>query len=111
MPVKKRPELTVHPRRPRGRPKLEDLPALEARLIHVAMSHFMANGYGATSMASIARAARVSKDTLYSRFSSKAVLFRAIVKDQIAGVQDALPHGEIERQVTLEETLRIYGNR
>jgi AcrR family transcriptional regulator len=40
---------------------------------------FMAEGYGATSMDAIARAAGVSKATLYAHFASKAELFAAII--------------------------------
>ena len=69
-------------RRPRGRPNAMQLVELEARLIRVARQAFIAHGYGATSMNQVARAARLSKTTLYSRFPSKADLFRAIVDEQ-----------------------------
>lgn len=42
----------------------------------------MAHGYGATSMAEVARSAGVSKTTLYAKFPTKAALFRAIVDQQ-----------------------------
>jgi TetR/AcrR family transcriptional repressor of mexJK operon len=80
----------VQPRRPRGRPKTEDLEALKARLVLVARQAFVRSGYGATSINAIARSARVSKNTLYARFSSKADLFRAIVAQQIAAVDEGL---------------------
>lgn len=109
MPVKAN-QLAVepHPPRPRGRPKAEDIEALEARIILVALQTFVANGYGATSIAAIARAARVSKNTLYARFPSKAELFRAIIDEQVATVdfpagQDRGPGG-----TSLEATLRAY---
>jgi AcrR family transcriptional regulator len=95
------------PRRPRGRPRAEDLHALEARLIEVARRCFIANGYGATSMAEVARAARVSKTTLYSRFPSKADLFRAIIDAQIQDTDgDLAIRGPKPR--TLESMLRGY---
>jgi AcrR family transcriptional regulator len=71
------------PRRPRGRPKLQDVVALEQTLLSIALQQFQSHGYGATSMNAIARAARVSKTTLYSRFPSKENLFRAIMQEQI----------------------------
>jgi AcrR family transcriptional regulator len=100
-------KIALEPRRPRGRPRAEDLEELEARLIRVARQCFIANGYGATSMAEVARAARVSKSTLYARFSSKADLFRAILDEQIlhtgGGVRLRGP-----KPKTLEDMLRIY---
>jgi len=98
----------MHPPRPRGRPKADDVKELEARLILAARQTFVANGYGATSIAAVARAARVSKNTLYARFPSKAELFRAIVDDQIAKTtftgQDAVRRGDR----SLDGVLRRY---
>jgi len=70
-------------RRPRGRPRLEDVSAIDEKLVTVALREFLQHGYGATSMNAIARAAHVSKTTLYSRFPSKESLFRAIMHEQI----------------------------
>jgi AcrR family transcriptional regulator len=72
------------PNRARGRPKLEDVAAIEDRLLAVALAEFTAHGYGGTSMARIVKAAGVSKTTLYSRYASKEELFRAIIRHQIA---------------------------
>jgi AcrR family transcriptional regulator len=97
----------MHPPRPRGRPKADDVKELEARLILAARQTFVAHGYGATSIAAVARAARVSKNTLYARFPSKADLFRAIVDDQIA--KSAIGGQEARRaDRTLEGVLRRY---
>eukprot|EP01035_Chromulina_nebulosa_P011284 gene11284-15106_t len=42
---------------------------------------FMAQGYGAVSMEAVARAAGVSKATLYAHFASKDALFASIVAE------------------------------
>jgi AcrR family transcriptional regulator len=101
---------TLEPRRARGRPKAEDLAELEARLIRVARRKFVANGYGATSMNEVAKAARVSKGTLYARFPGKADLFRAIIDAQIqetgVGVRHVGP-----KLKTLEAMLRRFALR
>jgi AcrR family transcriptional regulator len=78
-------KLQPHIKRPRsrGRPKLQDVAAIESKLLTVALKEFVKHGYGATSMARIVRAAEVSKTTLYSRFSSKEELFHAIMRQQI----------------------------
>jgi AcrR family transcriptional regulator len=49
------------------------------QIVEAARRLFMADGYGATSMDAIARAAGVSKATLYSHFTNKAELFAAII--------------------------------
>src|SRR5262249_22306431 len=51
----------------------------EARMVRTGRELFLARGYGATSLNEIARAARVSKATLYARFPSKADLLRAVI--------------------------------
>jgi AcrR family transcriptional regulator len=92
-------------RRPRGRPRSEDLEELEARLVRAARQCFIANGYGATSMTEVAKAAHVSKKTLYARFPSKAELFRAILDEQIKDSGGGLrPRGP--KPKTLEAILR-----
>ncbi len=48
-------------------------------VLDAAAALFMAHGYGAVSMDAIARAAGVSKATLYAHFSSKDQLFATIV--------------------------------
>jgi TetR/AcrR family transcriptional regulator, mexJK operon transcriptional repressor len=50
-------------------------------VLDAAASLFMAHGYGAVSMDAIARAAGVSKATLYAHFSSKDQLFATIIGD------------------------------
>jgi TetR/AcrR family transcriptional regulator, mexJK operon transcriptional repressor len=50
------------------------------QIVEAAARLFMADGYGATSMDSIAREAGVSKATLYAHFVDKASLFAAIIR-------------------------------
>ena len=102
------PRLRIQSRRPRGRPKAEDLQALEARLVLVARHAFALHGYGATSINAIAKSARVSKNTLYARFPSKAALFQAIVAGQIASVDEELPGASTEQAQSLAARLRAY---
>ena len=97
--------------RSRGRPKLEDVAAIENRLLDVALKEFVKHGYGATSMTSIVTAAEVSKTTLYSRFSSKEKLFRAIMHQQIdrIGAHAALKPNQ--GRPDLAQGLQAYANR
>lgn len=104
-----------HPLRPSrrspGRPKLEDVGAIESRLLEVALGEFVRHGYGAASLSQIVKAAKVSKTTLYSRYASKAELFRAIVAQHIdsVGANTALrPSSGVP---DLEAGLKAYANR
>ena len=83
-------EPAAPPRRGRGRLRLQDAQALEAQLIAAARDAFMADGYGATSMAALARGAGISKTTLYAKFPTKAALFRAIIDRQLAEAYGAV---------------------
>lgn len=107
MPQNAKRIIDVEPQRPRGRPKIEDLKELEARIVRVALQCFIAHGYGATSMNEVAKAARVSKKTLYARFPTKADLFRGVVDEQIdrvgGGIRLSGP-----KPKTLETLLRTY---
>jgi len=70
-------------RRSRGRPKLEDVAAIESKLLAVGFKEFVRSGYGGASINAIVKAAHMSKTTVYQRFSSKEELFRAIIRQQI----------------------------
>ncbi len=66
---------------------LSDAPATDTspkrrQVIEAATDLFLANGYGAVSMDAIARAASVSKATLYAHFASKDVLFATIMRER-----------------------------
>jgi TetR/AcrR family transcriptional regulator, regulator of autoinduction and epiphytic fitness len=53
-----------------------------ARIIRAARDLFLAQGYDKTSLAQIAREARVSTGTLFKRYPSKAALFAAVTSEQ-----------------------------
>lgn len=57
-----------------------DVTGKKEQILGSAWSVFMACGYDGTSMATLARAAGVSKGTLYNHFSSKEDLFSILVK-------------------------------
>lgn len=101
-------KLAVEPEpRRRGRPRTEHLEELETRLVRAARECFVAKGYGATSMSEVAKAAQVSRKTLYARFPSKADLFRAILDEQIRDSGGAL-RLKGPKPKTLEAMLRAY---
>lgn len=63
-------------------PVLYSLPTSEKarQILGGALPEFLNNGYAATTMDKIARAAGVSKQTLYSHFSDKEELFTTLVQ-------------------------------
>jgi len=73
-------------------------------VLDAAATLFMAQGYGAVSMDAIARAAGVSKATLYAHFSSKDRLFATIIGEvcrQNVAVANLLPGGETDMEAGL----------
>jgi AcrR family transcriptional regulator len=98
------------PRRSPGRPKLEDVAAIESRLVSVALSEFLAHGYGGASLTKIVKAAGASKTTLYSRFSSKEELFRAIMQQQIERLDAPAALRTRAGRPELEKGLKAYAN-
>ncbi|MBE7728694.1 TetR/AcrR family transcriptional regulator [Komagataeibacter sp. FXV3] len=52
---------------------------MDRHVLEVATALFVKQGYAATSLEQIARVAECSKASLYRRYSSKAVLFKAVV--------------------------------
>jgi AcrR family transcriptional regulator len=77
-----------------GRPLRADALKLREQILHVATELFLEQGYGATSIESVAAHAGVSKRTFYDRFEDKAALFAAVVHQPARACQtdcDALP--------------------
>lgn len=66
-------------RRQGGRPPRLLAEQLREQILEVATPLFLTEGYGATSIEAVAKRARMSKRTLYSRFRDKAELFGAVV--------------------------------
>jgi AcrR family transcriptional regulator len=67
------------PARRAGRPSSEEAGQLRERILDAATELLLTDGYGATSIESIARRARISKRTFYSRFRDKPALMGAVV--------------------------------
>jgi AcrR family transcriptional regulator len=67
------------PKRRGGRPSLDEAGQLRDRILDAATELLLRDGYGATSIESIADRAGVSKRTFYSRFTDKPALMSAVV--------------------------------
>lgn len=70
---------TLLPHRQSGRPSRPMATKLREHILDVATDLFLRDGYGSTSIEAVARAARISKRTLYHRFDGKAALFSEVV--------------------------------
>jgi TetR/AcrR family transcriptional repressor of mexJK operon len=66
-------------RRRGGRPPRLLAEQIGEQILDVATPLFLTEGYGATSIEEVAKRARMSKRTVYSRFRDKAELFGAVV--------------------------------
>jgi len=97
-------------KRLRGRPRPEDVTAIENKLVDVALAEFLRHGYGGTSMNQIVKVAEVSKTTLYSRFASKEQLFRAIIHQQIDFLAPSAWLQSDVGPLNLEGGLKSYAN-
>src|SRR5689334_8960818 len=80
----------MEPMRPRrvydSRGRQEQARRTRDAILTVARTRFLADGYAATTVASIAEAAGVSVDTVYKAFGGKAGLVKAIYQRSLEGV-------------------------
>ncbi len=81
----------------------------EAQIVDAARKAFLEFGFAETSMEAIARAANVSKATLYAYFPSKEALFSHLVEAECEQKRNLLLAPSLEGGI--EEALRALGAR
>ena len=84
-----------------------------AQIVEAARDAFFATGFANTTMDGVARAAKVSKQTLYRHFHDKAALFEAVVALDMSRFRDPpdLTRDERPAEAVLFEAARwIYDN-
>ncbi len=94
-----------------GRPRKSETLKRRDHLLEQSFHLFATHGYGALSLETIAREARVSLRTIYSQFGGKAGLFRAAIcqySDQFVG---ALPEAGLPRDQPLGKGLQAFGEQ
>lgn len=64
------------------------------RILQAARELFIANGYAATSVAAVARAAGVSAPTVFAAFTSKVNLLKEAAETTVVGDAEAVPLAE-----------------
>jgi AcrR family transcriptional regulator len=92
----------------RGRPPAHEVAMRAERLIDVATEVFLEQGFKGASMSEIARRAGASKQTLYTRYPSKAALFAALVERKASHLFEAI--GPLGEGRSLRDTLVHFGS-
>ena len=89
-----------------------DVPALgkAESVLAAAKRAFLAAGFGAVSMDTIAREAGVSKATVYAHFGSKEELFGAVIERECERYFDRFSAGELDPR-DVRASLTILGRR
>ena len=82
------------------------------QLLDVAREEFLVHGYTGTTMEAVARRARVSKNSLYRDYPSKAELYAAVVTDWVRRGRHAMrPHLDaLERAVDTRQGLTQFAH-
>lgn len=93
-----------------------DVPAAHTRgeqrigeLLDIAAEVFLEFGFQATSMSTIARRAKASKETFYSRYANKEELFKAVVFRKTESVNDHF-RALLSEDRPVKETLIAFGD-
>lgn len=71
--------------------RAEQAVATKARIVTAARAVFLRRGYAATSIVAIASEARVSRETVYQGFGTKANLLKAVYDAAVVGDADPVP--------------------
>jgi TetR/AcrR family transcriptional repressor of mexJK operon len=90
----------------RGRPKSNEK---HDQILQAALEMFSEHGYERTSLDKIARAANVSKQTIYSHFDSKVALLKAAIEEKC---REAMVTGDaLDYELPPMEFLNLYAER
>jgi AcrR family transcriptional regulator len=104
----------VKPRTYRSSVREEQARRTRQAILDAGRALFAEQGYAATTIAQVAKAAGVAVDTVYASVGAKPVLFRLLMETAISGTDQAVPAAQREyvRQVraasTAREKIRIY---
>jgi len=90
-----------------GRPTLEQSEDLTTRIVAAAIRMFLEKGYAGATIDQLASTLGIAKRSFYSRFSSKADLFRAAADSYAAAGFDGLPAVEIDDRPVADQLLDV----
>jgi AcrR family transcriptional regulator len=84
--------------------------AKRTQILSGARQMFMEYGFASTSVEKIAKAAGVSKGTIYNYFPSKELLFVALITGECGG-EASLPHAEDLLEIPIGNVLTQFGSQ
>ena len=87
-PTKKK---VVKRRYSQGRPTLEDLEQRKSRVLEIATTLFIEQGFAETSLVEIAKHAGVATRTIYQHFGNKEDIFKVVIEQRMNEAGDELP--------------------
>jgi TetR/AcrR family transcriptional regulator, mexJK operon transcriptional repressor len=87
--------MTTASRRP-GRPTQAEAERLDEQLREAAVETFLEHGYDGASMEAIARAAGITKQTLYSRYTDKRAVFIDVIPWAMSRYEQPDPVGDAD---------------
>jgi len=94
--------------------RVDQAAATRHAILVAAKDLFVSNGYAATTVADIAKRARVSLDTVYATVGRKPTLLRELVETAISGSEQAVPAEQrdyvthIRAATTARDKITIY---
>jgi AcrR family transcriptional regulator len=92
MPERVNPDPGTAPKRPyQSALRAEQAQLTRDRILQAAEDLFLADGYGTTTIARIARLAGVAADTVYATFGSKRGILKALMDARVAGDTEPTP--------------------
>ncbi len=92
-----------------GRPPAKQAAARLDKILSAAAELFLQEGFDRASVASIAKLAGASKETLYSRFSTKEELFEAVIARKTDILLQQFSRVLVQKQ-SIEKVLTLYGS-
>lgn len=99
---------TASPRKP-GRPTQQAAVELRQAFLDASLEAFLEKGFAGASIHSIARKARISRDTFYRQFGSKEEVFRAATAHGLANQRNGLR--SIDYSASPDQVLRAVLTR
>jgi len=96
--------------RNKGRPTSEQSQRLDENVKQAAIQLFMDQGYDAVSMEAVAKAAGITKRSLYARYKDKITLFADVLRWTKTEWTDQDQGTDVLQNATLEQQLEAIGN-
>jgi TetR/AcrR family transcriptional repressor of mexJK operon len=111
-PMQRKPRVSASPvsTGTSGRPPAKQAAAHMEKILNTAAEIFLQEGFDRASVAAIARLAGASKETLYSRFSTKEELFEAVISRKTKILLNKFSRVLVQKQ-SIEKVLELYGSK